>query len=145
MLYFLDNPSLRACLVCTTTSSAILALDPDSDQVRPCNQGAYQRVALAVKETECRVSRGLWKMLRVTKRAFRSYVWNNKTNGWRWWGWEKPNYSASVQLPFFFLFFFFLVKEMASLIGQGRIKVKEENEAMTTDCEPETIKPALWP
>lgn len=47
--------------------------------------------------------------------------------------------SASI----FFSFLFFLVKEMASLIGQGRIKVKEENEAMTTDCEPETIKPAL--
>lgn len=82
-------------------------------------------------------------MLRVTKRAFRSYVWNNKTNGW--WGVRgKRNQTTELLFSFHFFFFsFFSVKEMASLIGQGRIKVKEENEAMTTDCEPETIKPAL--
>lgn len=31
-----------------------------------------------MKEPDSGVSRGLWKMLRGTKRAFRIYVWNNK-------------------------------------------------------------------
>lgn len=69
-------------------------------------------------------------MLRITKSAFRNYVWNNKTK-------ERGNVRETKLLSFCSAFFFFLsVKEMTSLIGKGRVKVKEENEAMTNEVKP---------
>lgn len=69
-------------------------------------------------------------MLRITKSAFRNYVWNNKTK-------ERGNVRETKLLSFCSAFFFFWsVKEMTSLIGKGRVKVKEENEAMTNEVKP---------
>lgn len=45
MLHVVDNPTLRACLVC-----AVLALDPGPGKARPRSCGPQQRVALGCKE-----------------------------------------------------------------------------------------------
>lgn len=62
-------------------------------------------------------------MLRVTKSAFRNYVWNNKTK-------ERGDVRETKLLSFCSAFLGGgggeRVKEMTSLIGKGRVKVKEE-------------------
>lgn len=57
-------------------------------------------------------------MLRVTKRAFRSCVWNNET---------KEGEVRETKLLNCCSACIFSVKEMTSLIGKGGIHVKEEN------------------
>lgn len=84
-------------------------------QPRPTSEGGFW----AVKEPECGVSRGLWKMLQVTKRAFKNYVWNNKT--------KERGDVRETKLLSCCLACIFSAMEMTSLIGKGRIEVKEES------------------
>lgn len=79
-------------------------------------------------------------MLRMTKKAFRSYVWNNQTK-------ERGDVKERNQTAelLFGLLLFFLVKEMTSVIGNGRAKVKEEHEAMTGGSDATTWGETPWP
>lgn len=58
-------------------------------------------------------------MLQVTKRAFINYVWNNKT--------KERGDVRETKLLSCCLACIFSAMEMTSLIGKGRIEVKEES------------------